>query len=233
MSHLFIAGSGRAGTTALVELLHACGLDTGSDELAYFDEANAGYEQYPSGQELPRVVKSPTISTGLESIISRGLDPSTIEAVLLPVRKNEDAAASRIDNFRRDGLDAKGGLWVGFYGTVPVYTRPSDQRRETAEAVCQLLLTTAEHQIPIITLAFPRFVANARYAWERLQPVLGDVDEDRFLAAHTASMRPDLVHSQPHYTRAQLRRLDLRWALQYWRRAARARLRLHGPVAQR
>ncbi len=233
MSHLFIAGSGRAGTTALVELLGACGLDTGSEDLAYFDEANAGYERYPDGQPLPRVVKSPTISTGLRSLISRGLDPSAIEAVLVPVRKNEDVAASRIANFRRHGLDAKGGLWVSFYNTVPVYTRPSDQRRETAEAVCQLLLTTAEHQIPVITLAFPRFVENARYAWERLRPVLDDVDEDRFLAAHAATMRTDLVHEQPQYSRAQLRRLDLRWMLAYWRRAVRSRVRRQGPIAQR
>lgn len=231
MSHLLIAGSGRAGTSALVELFEACGLETRSDELEYSPDSNAGYEIYPDGRPLPRVVKSPFLSFGLDRLIRDGLDPRSIEAVVLPVRRNEDVAASRIANFQRDGIDAKGGLWMGFYGSATVYTRPSDQRRLLAEAVNQLLLTTAEFQIPVITLKFPLFVTDASYAWARLSPILADLDQQRFEVAHGRAMRPELVHDQPEYSAWQLRKLDWRWRLAYLRRAASARLRGGGPVA--
>jgi hypothetical protein len=225
MSHLLVTGSGRAGTSALMRLFDACGLDTGIDELEYFEGANAGFERYPDGRPLPRVIKSPLLSVGLEDLIDGGFDPTSIEAVILPLRRIDDVAASRIDNFRQGGIDAPGGLWVGFYGPVTVYSRPSDQRRLAAEAVSQLLLTTAEHQIPVITLAFPRFVTDAEYAWRRLSPILGNLDREDFGAAHKTSMRPDLVHGQPGYTRRTLWMLDLRWRLAYLRRALVARVR--------
>lgn len=220
MGHLFITGSGRAGTTALVELLDACGLDTGVDHLAYYSQANAGYEQYPDGTPMPRVIKSPLLAVGLDGLLEQGFDASSIEAIVLPLRRIEDAAASRIDVFEHHGLDAKGGLWVGYYGRVPVYTRPSAQRRMLAEAVCTLLMTAAEHGIPVITLNFPRFVSSGDYAWERLSPLLTTIDRDEFIAAHARTMKHSLVHDRPERSRWQLRRLDLRW----WAAVARRHL---------
>src|SRR5262245_59389155 len=97
--HILIAGTGRAGTTFLVEYLTELGLDThisrhGSRQ---FDAtAQAGFEDVPlvtTSEELPYVIKAPWAGEFIEEILA---SPSIqIDAAILPVRNLVEAAASR------------------------------------------------------------------------------------------------------------------------------------------
>ena len=185
--HLLIAGTGRAGTTALVQLLGACGLATGSDNLRYFTTSRAGLEHKLIADDAPYVVKQPFLSEDLGRFIAEGFDPGRIDAIVVPMRDLRHAAASRIQVFREHGLRTPGGLWRS--------RRPSAQLRILGESEHQLLMTAADHNIRVVLLNFPRFVNDAGYSWECLAPVLPGVDEATFIERHTSLMRPQLVSS--------------------------------------
>jgi hypothetical protein len=96
--HLIIAGTGRAGTSLLVKILNACGLETELNRgNGYFwdDRANAGIETLPlAGQEHPYVIKSPWTYQFLDELLSR--KDVRIDGLIVPVRDLREAAASRI-----------------------------------------------------------------------------------------------------------------------------------------
>ena len=203
--HLLIAGTGRAGTTALVQLLDACGLDAGADDLRYFDAARAGLEREFRGDSSPRLVKHPYISEYLDDLIADGFDPGRIDAILVPIRDLEESAASRIDVFAQHGLRAPGGLWRE--------RRPGRQTQILAEEEHRLFQTAAEHSIPVVLLAFPKFVNDAEYAWGQLKPVLPDVDAGTFSTHYAALMRPGMVSAHRYPGRWRMFGHDLKWAI--------------------
>jgi hypothetical protein len=221
--HLLVAGTGRAGTTALVQLLDACGLDAGAEDLHYFEAARAGLERRFRGDSSPQLVKHPYISEYLDDLIADGFDPGRIDAILVPIRDLQESAASRIDNFAQRGLKAAGGLWQE--------RRPGRQTQILAEEEHRLFQTAAEHSIPVVLLAFPKFANDAEYTWGQLKPVLPDVDVGEFLAHHAALMQPGMVSSHDYPGRGRMFGLDLKWAAlalghrlfqrtQQWRRIA-------------
>jgi hypothetical protein len=203
--HLLIAGTGRAGTTALVQLLDACGLDAGTDDLRYVEAARAGLERKFRAESSPRVVKHPYISEYLNDLIADGFDPGRIDAILVPIRDLQESAASRIDVFAQHGVPAPGGLWRE--------RRPGRQIQILAEEEHRLFQTAAEHSIPVVLLAFPKFVDDAAYAWNQLKPVLPDVDLGTFSTHHAALMRPGMVSSHHYPGRWRMIGHDLRWAV--------------------
>jgi hypothetical protein len=96
---VFIAGTGRAGTSFLIRYLTELGLDThiARHGCAQFDSnANAGFEDLPLAIEagqLPYVVKSPWIGEYIDQILAK--PEIKIDAVIVPVRDLMEAAASR------------------------------------------------------------------------------------------------------------------------------------------
>jgi hypothetical protein len=98
--HIFIAGTGRSGTSFLVRYLTESGLETHLSrhgEHAFWDDAaNAGLEDLaiPSSfEDLPYVVKSPWLYQHISELIES--NAVRIELVIIPVRNLVDAAASR------------------------------------------------------------------------------------------------------------------------------------------
>jgi hypothetical protein len=202
--HIVIAGTGRAGTSCLVELFDACGFDTNSANLGYFPEARAGLETDLSSPDAPEVVKAPYLSFALAGLIRWGFDPQRVKVIIIPMRELDDAVASRLERFESSGLGAPGGLWGN--------ERPSRQKSVIAEAVHGLFVTASRHNIPVVLLDFPGFVTDADRAWAGLGPVLSDrVTRDQFLDSHAAVMRPGDVHKQKRYSALALARLDVRW----------------------
>jgi len=201
--HLVIAGTGRAGTTALVQLLDACGLETQASSHTYDGQARAGLESFLDAEDAPYVIKAPYLSEDLEGLVRNGFVPSRLDAIILPLRDLDDAVSSRLENFRRGGLAADGGLWRA--------ARPSRQRRLLAEAVHQLLWTASEHRIPVVLLSFPRFIDDPDYASACLHPLVPDMDEALLRKVCTEVLRPDLVNEQRHIGTAELALLDARW----------------------
>jgi len=185
--HLVVTGTGRAGTTFLVQLLGACGLDTGLDGSEALDPiANAGCEWHLVARDLPYVVKSPELCGHLGSFIADG---HAIDHVLLAVRDIGDAAESRRRGTAAGG--AAGGLW----GT----TDPAEQERVLETRLCAGIVEMADLGLPVTILAFPRMVRDVFYLWKRLRPLLlrertepGLADE--FWRAFEALAKPELVH---------------------------------------
>jgi len=204
-NHLMIAGTGRAGTTFLVQYLAACGLDT---HLArhpaastYNEDANAGLEDLPfDNPELPYVIKSPWLHAYATRLLA---DPSiALDAVIFPMRSIVEASTSRVVNelrarYATQGLPDDCRLWES-WGTTPggiVYSlNPIDEARLLALGFHELMHTLVKHDVPLVMLDFPRLIEDPAYLYDKLQPVLGaKVDRERALSAHRETAVPAKV----------------------------------------
>ncbi|WP_213952844.1 hypothetical protein [Variovorax sp. dw_954] len=202
--HLLIAGTGRAGTTFLVQYLAACGLETQlscGDSHLYDENAQAGLEDILLGQaNAPYVCKSPWLFEFVERLL--GDRNIAIDAVIIPMRSLVEAATSRVVNEMRGRYAANGmaedALYWSTWATVPggvVYSlNPIDQARVLAMGFHHLLHALVRHEVPVVFLDFPRLVEDAQYLYRSLHPVLGDkVDRKRALAEHARLAAPGKV----------------------------------------
>ncbi len=106
--HALIAGTGRAGTSFLVDFLGACGFETG--DAPWFERARAGVERTldPGDPTLPYVIEDPALGHYCEQL---DLAEFTIDVLIVPVRELSLAAASRV-------LHQERLLAVGFHRLV-------------------------------------------------------------------------------------------------------------------
>jgi hypothetical protein len=193
--HLIISGTGRAGTTFLVQLFTHLGLDTGFSDGAsgIWPGCNAGLELDLRKPDAPYVVKSPWICDYLDDLLKTG--EVVIDHAIVPVRDLFAAAESRRDVVRRRDQGGPavapdaipGGLWHT--------TEPERQEDILAQQLHKLLVALARHSVPITLLLFPRFAADPEYLFERIHPLLDGIEYDRFLASFQATSRPELIHN--------------------------------------
>ena len=203
-SHVIITGTGRAGTTFLVEFLTRLGLETGFDPVtmevlpqyraalrgqsSYFSEVRAGLEIRINAQDVPYIVKTPNMD------VARTLRRSVqIEHAIIPVRSFEAAAASRIRNQRLqtgsdDGdVNVPGGLWGTDKASLQV-----DVLRERFSKIVEACVL---HDVPITFLAFPRLLTDITYLRNRLQFLTGNIDYEYFSRAFDLTVNPDWVRN--------------------------------------
>jgi hypothetical protein len=184
---VIIAGTGRAGTTALVRLLTECGIDTGFTAATwqrhFLEHCQAGLERDLLERDAPYVVKSPDLCETLPDILATGR--FVIDHAIVPVRDLEDAARSRA---RIGGTNASvpGGLW----GTDD----PARQKEALAERFHRLMHTLAVHDIPVTLLAFPQFVSDPGYAYRKLRFLIGHIPPDDFADIFRQVADPGRVH---------------------------------------
>jgi hypothetical protein len=202
--HLIIGGTGRAGTTFLVQYLDGCGLEThiSRNGAYHYDEnANAGLEDVaPGSSDNPYVFKSPWLYEYVDRLLAR--DDIVVDAVILPMRGIVEAATSRTLNELRarcanEALPDDCALWES-WGTTPggiVYSlNPLDQARLLAVGFHELVHALVKKEIPLVLLDFPRFVEDPEYLYTRLAPVLGDhVPQTRALQVHSRLAEPGKV----------------------------------------
>jgi hypothetical protein len=190
--HVVISGTGRAGTTFLVQILTTLGFDTGfrSPREGVYENCHAGMERDLREKNLPYIVKSPWICEYLDSLQpDHGI---VIDHLIVPVRELFAAAESRRHVTKKTlGPEAAyaevpGGLW----GT----TDPSDQERALAERFHRLIHAAVRADIPLTFLHFPRIVGDPDYLRRRLEGVFGALEEGAFNAAFAETARPELVH---------------------------------------
>lgn len=153
MPHLVIAGTGRAGTSFLVQWLAASGLDAGDfDPGDYIDAARAGFERHLSADPaLPYVVKDPWLYTYCDRV-----DPALIDLLIVPMRDLEAAARSRVavERAARPGVGADFGVTNGgmiFRNDVHA------QAGVLAEGLYRLLHWATSHGVPLLLLDHARF----------------------------------------------------------------------------
>lgn len=192
--HLLISGTGRAGTTFLIQLLGRLGLDIGyadpAGEIA--PHCQAGLERELSDPNAPYVVKNPRLCDELDGLIARG--DITIDHIFIPVRDLYSAAESRRDVVRRNGAApcdrVIGGTWPG--------TDFHRQEELLALKFFSLMWAVTQHDIPHTLLEFPRLAKDSDYLFNKMAPVLRRihrrVSRREFVRAFNELSRPDLIH---------------------------------------
>jgi hypothetical protein len=190
--HLIISGTGRAGTTFLVQLMTELGMETGfADSMSnVFSNCHAGMEHDLRDKDAPYIVKSPFICDYLEEVVQSG--QVVIDRAIVPVRDLYSAAQSRRDVVKRSDPNAlpdhiAGGLWD---------TRnPEQQEAVLMQKLYKLIYVISRHEIPLTLLEFPRLVNEPEYLYRNLTPALSSIGYDSFLKAFQAIYRPELVHN--------------------------------------
>ena len=190
--HLIISGTGRAGTTFLVQLMTELGMDTGFADTrsGVFSNCDAGMERDIRDPDCPYVVKSPRLCHDLDAVLR---DRSVVvDHAIVPIRNLYAAAESRRNVTLRSGTsfgsgEVPGGLWLT--------SRPDQQEFVLAVQFHQLMLTITAFEIPITMLQFPRLIKDPNYLWEKLAPLLDGIGPEHFAAAFRRVVRPELIHN--------------------------------------
>jgi hypothetical protein len=190
-SHVVISGTGRAGTTFLVQLLTHLGLNTGFDvnSMELYPMARAGLETDIRDAGAPYVVKDPLLCDFLEEVLASSV---RIEHAIIPVRRFDAAAASRahvqkLVTGNADGKDpVKGGLWDT--------DKADDQVALLRVKFTRLIEALVRHDIPITFVGYPRLIRDPDYLYAKLGFLLGDIDLALFRAVFARTARPEWVH---------------------------------------
>lgn len=189
--HIIITGTGRAGTTFLVQLLTQLKLNTGfadpNEEV--YENCNAGMERDLREEDAPYIVKSPFICDYLDEVLTE--NRVVIDHAIVPVRDLYSAAQSRRDVVERTPKKHEtdiipGGLW---------HTQtPTEQENVLAHQMYKLIYALAKHDVPTTLLLFPKMVRDAQYLYGKIGGLFPSVTAEQFLQAHKAISRPELVH---------------------------------------
>lgn len=192
---IIITGTGRAGTTALVQLFAELGFDTGytADEIATGVDpiARAGLEKPMAGPNAPYVAKSPWYADELQATLDQGA--LEIYAAILPMRTLFAAAESRRRVYQtaqasgRDPHAQPGTLWKTH--------EPHEQETQLAMQFYKALYPLVQHDVPTFLLDFPRFVTEPAYLHTRLHPIwrAHGVHRRELVRAHETVMQPGAV----------------------------------------
>lgn len=186
--HVIITGTGRAGTTALVQILTLLGLPTGYTAATcrrVDPRSRAGLEWPLTHPAAPYIVKSPFLCDTLGPTLAARPD-ITVECALVPIRDLGDAAASRVHNAQAVPHSEPDRVMGGLFGTK----RFDEQEGVLAEKLYRLMLTLAEHQIPVVLMQHPRFLEDGSYLYTRLRLAFPELRESDVHAARAAVYDP-------------------------------------------
>lgn len=185
--HCIIAGTGRTGTTFLVQLLTRLGFETGfrTGKMPTDEIAHAGLEKNVLAADAPYVVKSPLICTYAAELLTR--DDIVVDCAIIPVRKLYDAAESRrsVQRQRATSELVDGGLWG--------VSRPEDQEAALAVRFFNLVYELSLKDVPIVFIHFPRFARDPDYLYKKLDSVLAMPSREEFDRAFGREARPELI----------------------------------------
>lgn len=204
--HIVITGTGRSGTTLLVELMTHLGLNTGFQpgllESLKIELINAGLEHTVGTESCPYIAKDPWFCDYAEDIFSR--EDVLIEHIIIPMRDIESAAASRRLNDKRQFYQLSfkkrilyrlwpypldGGLWD------TISRKKGTQESILIGKVYKLLLEASKHQVPVTFINFPKMTLESDYLYKKLSPVLKGISFPDFQKVFQKTVKPDLVHS--------------------------------------
>lgn len=207
-NHLYIAGTGRAGTTFLVRYLTALGLDTmlsRRPDMQDNERANAGIEVPPERldhEDAPYVIKSPWLYLAIDDLLDKGTFHA--DAVIIPVRDLREAAASRLIIEQQSilaespnvcSLKTPWDVWGRVAGGAIYSLNQTDEERLLAVGFHHLVERLVRANIPIVFLHFPRFAVDADYLFSALAPVLGQVTADMAREAFARTAMPQKVRT--------------------------------------
>lgn len=187
--HVVITGTGRAGTSYLVELLTFLGLDTGftPESVSSLKDSvgRAGLEHNILHDNCPYIIKSPWFCDVADEVLQR--DDINIVHVFVPIRHLQAAAESR--RFVTQSGSVYGGLWHTDSQEEGV------QEGVLANQFYKLMLALSKTDIQVTLLNYPRITQDPVYLYNKLLPILPNVAIDTFLDVFNKVVQPDLVHT--------------------------------------
>ncbi len=204
--HILIGGTGRAGTTLLVQWFTALGFDTGfslSRALTGVDSvARAGLEHSyrgtrEAGRRLPYVAKSPYYGANLHDDLANGA--LTVRHCIVPVRELAAAAESRRHVSRlavASGKSLEDKQRGGVVGGAKGFHR---QERLLAVQFHRLVHTMLVFDVPIHLLKFPEFARGEQDLFAALQPIMVEhgVTREESDEALRQVLRPEFINEFP------------------------------------
>ena len=201
--HVVITGTGRAGTTFLVQLFTNLKLDTGytaeSIRNDLDENARAGLENDVRKEGAPYIVKSPWFCDYASEVVKR--EDIVLEHVFIPMRELHAAiesrkhvtksAVSKMPFFKRLKNTIKPPKLRGGF----VHTRRAGKLEKVLLLqLYNLILALSEAQIPVTLLQYPKLIKEPAYLYEKLKPILGAISFAEFSSVFKQTVRPDLVH---------------------------------------
>jgi hypothetical protein len=190
--HCIISGTGRAGTSFLIQLLSHLGLDTGfaRGSIKIDENSKAGLEYDLRASNAPYIVKSPWICDYIDEVLSRR--DLIIEHAFIPFRDLDAAARSRI---RTQATAAPGVKPAEVIGGLWHTEEPELQADILAKQFYRLVTALAGAEIPMSFIRYPRLTQDPDYLYDKLKPLMAKVSHRRFRTAFIETVRPDWVHS--------------------------------------
>lgn len=179
---ILIGGTGRAGTTFLINLLAALDYDVRLDSRKmYYPKLRAGGERKIAFHldsepddvirqriaDGPRVIKGPGWMLILKALLQREL--IKVEHLIIPFRDLELAARSRLDV----GLD-----WI-VNDDLEGEERVIDQMNVLASVLGYSIEVAMLFEVPTTIMKFPAFVQNEDYCYQKLSRCF-EMDRQRF-----------------------------------------------------
>lgn len=215
---IVITGTGRAGTTLLVQILDELGLDTGLREgklSPYGPSVRAGLECRVDDPDAPTVVKDMTLGFRIREVLASG--QVEIRHVILPDRRLEIAAASRV---RAAGYGRRPFRRGALTGTL----RATQQARILADMRREIFDALDHFAVPHTVLEFPRFAADAAYTHAQLAPLLGGATVADVQRALDVCVHQEMIHEAPLSRRERwATRVTTAWMVVYRYPMARIR----------
>lgn len=183
MSKIVITGTGRCGTSFLMQFFTYLGLKTGytvdeCDQHLARSNCNGGIE-HSIGTELfenSHIVKNPIW------LYEPELLDFDIDFIIVPVRKIEHVAESR----NNIGDDMYGGFWKGAKNS-------KEQIEIDSKAFYNFINYTVKKDLKVIFLDFPRIIHDSEYLYNKIGDKLG-VYLRPWSESFNEIARPEKVH---------------------------------------
>lgn len=189
--HVIITGTGRAGTSFIIQILTILGLDTGFnlDEIELHRKFRGGLET-GIDSDSPYIIKNPFFCNFANKIFE---NPNfEIEHIFVPIRNLFAAAESRRyvvrENKCEDHPKIAGGL---------VHTRSMEQgvqEEKLLKMLYNLMLCTSNTFIPLTLIQYPKLVKDSSYLYKKLKPILKTISLKEFDLTFQSLIRHDWIH---------------------------------------
>ena len=203
-NHVLISGTGRAGTTFLVELLTNLGLDTGFKTKNIHKHKNAiaraGLETDIRKDNAPYIVKNPHFCDHADEVLKR--NDINIDHVFIPMRDLHAAAESR--RLVTEKAESELTLWKQLKNKMHLLIIPGglwhtkdkyEQEGILLQQLYKLTLALSISEVPVTLLNYPRLLKDSLYLFNKLKSILNDTTYDHFKEIFDKTVRPDLAHS--------------------------------------